>query len=110
MKKELQAFGTRASQDTSHLNDAVRAARDAVRDGLARIEERLTRAEERLDGAIARVEREARDQLLSQAKTFIEEVERVRNELRAALMREIGIEPESFEDGGEHARTWPAPH
>lgn len=110
MKKELHAYGARVSQDASHLNDVVRATRDAVRDGLARIDERLTRVEERLDGAIARVDREAREQLLAQAKMFIEELERVRNELRAALMREIGGEPESFDEGGEHARAWPAPH
>ncbi len=110
VRKELQAHAARTSNETSHLNDAIRAARDGIRDGISRMEESLMRVEERLDGAIARVEREMRDQLLAQAKTFIEEIERVRSELRAALLREIGLDEEGLEEGGDHAGAWPAPH
>lgn len=110
VRKELQAQAAHAGHENGELTAALRAAREEHREGITHIEQRLTRIEERLEASIARVERETREQLLAQAKSFIEELERTRNQLRVAIARELGLEPESFEEGNEHAGAWPAPH
>jgi hypothetical protein len=110
VRKELDALGTRAVHDNGELNAAIRAIRSEHRNELAQMEQRLSRMEDRIEVSVARVEREARDQLLAQAKTFIEELERVRMQLRTALASELGVAAEPFEQEGEHADPWPAPH
>ncbi len=110
VRKELETLGTRAVHDNGELNAAIRAIRSEHRNELAQMEQRLSRIEDRIEVSIARVEREARDQLLAQATTFIDELERVRMELRTSLASELGVAAEPFEQEGEHADTWPAPH
>lgn len=110
VRKELQSQSTRATHDVSQLHDAIRGTRDASREVETRLEERLMRLEERVDSSIARLERETRELVLAQAKTFIESIERVRGELRAGLVRELGLDSENLDEDREHAGTWPAPH
>jgi hypothetical protein len=110
VRKELEAIGDRASHDTGELNAAIRALRAEHRNEVVQLEQRLARIEDRIEVSIARVEREARDQLLNQAKTFIEEIERVRSQLRAALASELGLTSESFDEEGEHAGARSAAH
>jgi hypothetical protein len=110
VRKELEAIGERAAHDTGELNASVRALRAEHRNEVAQVEQRLSRIEDRIEVSIARVERDARDQLLSQAKTFIEEIERVRSQLRAALASELGLTSESFDEEGGHAGAGSAAH
>jgi DNA repair exonuclease SbcCD ATPase subunit len=111
VRKEIDALSARAGQDNREANDAVRNLRHEQREAITQIEQRLTRIEERVDASIARIERETRQQLLDQAKSFLDELERVRHQLRSALVRELGLEPVPLEEGGEHAGgAWAAPH
>jgi hypothetical protein len=63
---------------------------------VAELDKRLSRVEGRLEESIARIERELRAQLLTQAKSFFEELELVRNQLRSALIGELGLEADLF--------------
>lgn len=110
VRKEVESVTARASHDSSELGGIVRAQGKEQRDAIAKLEQRLSQIEDRLDGQIARVERETREQVLAQAKSFIDELERVRNQLRASLVRELGLAPDPLEEGSEHAGAWPAPH
>lgn len=111
VRKEVDALSTRAVQDNRDLNDAIRNLRDEQREAIAQIEQRLKRNDDRVDASIARLERETRQQLLDQAKSFLDELERVRHQLRSAIVRELGLEPGPLEEGGEHAAgAWAGAH
>jgi hypothetical protein len=109
MRKELDAVAAREAHDVSEAQALIRSMRSENRDAVGQLEQRIAQLEDRLEASIARVERESREQLLAQAKSFLEELERVREQLRAALVRELGLEPEPFEEG-QHAGTWSASH
>jgi DNA anti-recombination protein RmuC len=110
LRKELQAQSSRAANEKTRFDEAIRTTRDEHRGVLARIEQRISQLEERLDGTIARIEREVRDQVLAQSKTFIDELERVRVQLRAGIARELGMDPEAFDEQDQHAGAWAASH
>jgi DNA anti-recombination protein RmuC len=111
VRKEVDALSARVHQDNHEVNEAVRNLRHEQREAIAQIEQRLTRTEERVDASITHLERETRQQLLDQAKSFLNELERVRHQLRSAIVRELGLEPAPLEEGSEHATgTWTAPH
>jgi DNA repair exonuclease SbcCD ATPase subunit len=110
VRKELETLGARAAHDNSETSASIRALKSEHRNELAQFEQRLARIEDRIETSIARVEREARDQLLAQAKTFIDELERVRSQLRAALASELGLAADTLEQEGEHAEPRRAPH
>jgi tetrahydromethanopterin S-methyltransferase subunit G len=111
VRKEIDALSARAGQEHHEVNDAIRALRREQHEVIAEIEQRLARVEERVEASIARLERESRQQLLDQAKSFLNELERVRHQLRSAIIRELGLEPAPLEEGGEHeAGTWVSPH
>lgn len=110
VRKEIDALSARVGQGRE-TNDAVRSLRGEVREAIAQLEQRLAGIEDRLDASIARLEREVRQQLLDQAKSFLNELERARDQLRAALVRELGLEPPPLDEGGEHeAGAWATPH
>ena len=71
-------------------NSAAREARDAV----ALLEQRVKRLEE----ISARSQREFRQQLLDQAKSFIDEIQRTRDELNNAVQRGVVA---ALSDAGE---------
>jgi hypothetical protein len=116
VRKEVDALSMRVGQDNREVNDAIRSLRGDLRDSMAQIEQRIARIEDRLEASITRVEREARQQLLDQAKSFLNELERVRHQLRSALVRELGLEPAPLEpapleEGGEHdPGAWTTSH
>lgn len=93
---------------TDVLEAHVRRELDSIASRIAQLEQHLGRIEDRLEQSIERIERQGREQMLAQAKTFIDELERSRMQLRSALARELGLEPES-EAGVEHA-AWAASH
>jgi hypothetical protein len=109
VRKELDAIARRVKDEAAEQADAVRAQRTEQRETVTQLEQRVAKLEGRVESAIARVEHEMRDQLLAQAKTFIDELERGRVQLRAALVRELGGEGEQ-DEGSEHAGAWNAPH
>jgi len=111
VRKEVDALSARAEHDLHEASDAIRTLRHDLRELIAQLEQRLARLEDRVEASSARVEREIRQQLLDQAKTFMDELERARHQIRSALVRELGLEPAPFEEGGEHGTGgWIAPH
>lgn len=111
VRKEVDALTTREAQDNREVNDAIRSLRDEQREAYAQLEQRLKRNDDRVDALIARLERETRQQLFDQAKSFLDELERVRHQLRSAIARELGLEPAPLEEGGEHvAGAWAGHH
>jgi hypothetical protein len=109
VRKELEAIGKRVKDDAAERNDAARAQRAEERDALAKLDQRIAQLEGHVDSAIARIEHEMRDQLLAQAKSFIDELEGARVQLRTALNRELGIDGDQDEGDG-HAGAWTASH
>jgi len=111
VRKEIDALSARAGQNYHEVSDAIRTLRREQREAIAQIEQRLAGVEERVDDSLARLERESHQQLLDQTKSFLNELERVRHQLRSAIIHELGLEPAPLEEGGEHeAATWAAPH
>jgi hypothetical protein len=104
IRTELDALITRSTRDNSDVGGAIRALRTEQHEVYAELEKRLSHVEARLEESTARVERELRAQLLNQAKSFFEELELVRDQMRSALIGELGLEPEVFssEDRPEH--------
>lgn len=109
VRKELEALAGKEAHDSAELTESIRSARHDQRDVMEKMEQRIARLEDRLEGSIARVEREMREQLLAQANSYLEELERVRVELRAVFARELDIEPEALQED-EHAGALPASH
>ncbi len=109
VRKELDSIAKRVKDDATERIDAARAQRAEERDAIAKLDQRIAQLEGRVDSAIARVEHEMRDQLLAQSKTFIDELEGARVQLRTALNRELGLEGEQDEGDG-HAGAWTAHH
>jgi hypothetical protein len=111
VRKEVEALSARVGQENREVNDAIRNLRREQRDALAQLDQRLAQIDDRVSAAIARIEHETRQQFLDQAKSFLNELERVRHQLRSSLVRELGLEPAPLEEGGEHeAGAWSTPH
>jgi hypothetical protein len=96
VRKELEGLVAAAeSQRTTQAEGAEKSARE-TREAIRSLEQRVARLEE---GA-ARTQHDLREQILAQAKSFLEEVHRARQELGAAIERQIlvswgeGPEPE----------------
>jgi hypothetical protein len=85
IRSELEGL-TRAgeahrSAQSAGLEHATREARDGIRS----LDQRVAKLEE----AMARTQHDFRQQLLDQAKSFVEEVRRARDELGGAIEREL---------------------
>jgi hypothetical protein len=105
LKKEIEAVATRSARDSGSATDDLRQARHEQHDAITQIEQRIARAEERLEAQIARVEREAREQLLANAKRFFEDLVQLRTQLSMTAARELEDElvSEQVQQGGaEH--------
>lgn len=108
MRKEAEASSSRAARQLGELTESIRSLRNEHRDALAAIEQRLSRIEDRIEASIARVEREAREQLLEQAKLFLDQLEQTRQQLQATLARELGLD--AAQGTESEPDTWSAPH
>ncbi len=110
LRREIDGVTSRVTHDTTELTAMIRELRHHQRETVSQVEQRLARIEDRLEAAVARLEREGREQLLTQAKSFLEELESTRNQLRSALARERSASAEPpYEEGGEHG-AWASPH
>lgn len=96
VKRRLEALEQHVNKECEALSAAIEAQRSAQieaqnsaaregRDAVALLEQRVKRLEE----SSARAQRELRQQLLEQAKSFIDEVRRLRDDLGVAVEREI---------------------
>lgn len=95
LKHETAAISARLDRELSELGDALRKIGREHRDAIAGVEQKLAKLEE----SGARNDRELRHQLLEQAKSFLDEVHRLRKELFVTLQQELGLaEAEGAED------------
>lgn len=87
VRKELEALGnsieSRRSDDLQELHGSAHEAHDSV----VLLEKRLKRLEEH----VGRVQSDLRQQILDQAKSFIDEVRRTRDALSAAIERDLSL-------------------
>jgi hypothetical protein len=91
----VAAAEVQRSAQTEGMENNTRETRDAIRS----LERRITKLEE----SAARAQRDFREQLLAQAKSFLEEVRRARAELGAAIEHEMVV------SWGEALEPAPAP-
>jgi hypothetical protein len=95
LKSETAAISARLDRELSEIGETLRKVSREHREGIAGVEQKLAKLEE----SGARNDRELRHLLLEQAKSFLDEVQRLRKELFAALQRELGLgEREGAED------------
>jgi hypothetical protein len=87
VRKELEGLTTTTeAQRSTQIAGLDQVARES-REGIRSLEQRVARLEE----TMARAQREFREQLLDQAKSFVDEVRRAREELGAVIEREIVV-------------------
>lgn len=87
LKNETAAISARIDRELSEIGDSLRKISREQRDAIAGVEQKLAKLEE----SGARNDRELRQQLLDQAKSFLDEVQRLRTELFASLQQELGL-------------------
>jgi hypothetical protein len=90
LRTEIGALATRVEHALVETADALRNSGRENRDAISVLEKRVVKAEE----AAAVAQRELRNQLLEQAKSFLDELQHLRTELLATLQEELGP-PES---------------
>jgi len=88
VRTEIAALASRVERALVETADALRSVVRENRDAIGAIEKRLAKVEESGAGA----QRELRNQMLDQAKSFLDELRHLRAELLEAL--EQGFEPE----------------
>lgn len=92
MRKELDTLAVRTQGEIVELRDALRSLTRERRDASTTLEQRIAKAEESLSNAL----HELRQQILDQAKAFLDELQRQRMELTETMERELGafeVEP-----------------
>jgi len=85
VQRESEALTARFESERSAHADALTTVRRDSRDTVAALEQRVTKLEE----ALARAQRELRQQILDQAKSFLDEARQTRDEMAAAMEREL---------------------
>jgi hypothetical protein len=105
VRKDTEMLTARLERELSERGDAVRAMGREHRESMSALEQRVARLEETLVHA----QRDLRNQMLEQAKSFLDEIRRLRLELNETLEQELGL-AEGAEEGGvgrEEERTHP---
>jgi hypothetical protein len=100
LQHESEALGARLEKEHASQVEAMAAAARETHEAVASIDRRL----ERLEEGLAQAQREGRRQLLDQARSFLDELHRVRGELTAAVERELALsrgEEPVQRDGGD---------
>jgi hypothetical protein len=103
LKKEMEALSTRVDKQLGELNETLRTLTREQRDAMGQAERKMARIEE----ASAISLRDLRDQMLQQAKSFLDELQEVRRELLATFQRELDIDDAG--EGGRDVKSG-APH
>jgi hypothetical protein len=95
LKTETESLSLRLQGEIVEIKDALRALTHDHRDKVASFDQRVGKMEENL----ARGHQELRQQILDQAKTFLDELHHTREELTETLDRELaGYELETQEE------------
>ncbi len=105
LRKESDALTARLERELVQTNEAIRAVTREHRESIAAADQRASKVEE----SLVRAQREFREQLLQQAKGFLDELVRLRREVTDTLERELGLAEIAFEQGayGEEGRPTP---
>lgn len=85
LQRESEALVGRFESERASQVEAIANTSRESRDTVAALEQRVTKMEE----ALARAQRELRQQILDQAKAFLDETQRTRDELVTTLEREL---------------------
>ncbi len=107
LKKEVEAVAARATREASESAGELRAVRHEQHDAIVALEQRIVHCEEHVEAQLARIERDGREQLLANAKSFFEELAQLRSEFRQAAARAEDEEESRREEGAEHASSGP---
>jgi len=106
VKRETEALLGRLERESAETAEALRKMARDHSEAVAGVEQKLAKIEE----SSAQGGREMRQQLLDQAKSFLDELRRLRRELLAAMQRELGLTEgeltEEFREAEEHARRY----
>lgn len=117
MRRRLEALEQHVNKEAEALSTALESQRadqlEAIGTGVREAREAIGLLEQRvkkLEDVTARAQRDFRQQLLDQAKSFIDEVRRMRSELGASVERELSVirdEGARSEAGYEETRPTP---
>jgi hypothetical protein len=103
LRKESDALTSRLERELVQTNEAVRSVTREHRESISAVDQRGAK----LEDAIMRAQREVREQLLQQAKRFLDELQSLRREVIETLERELEHADVGFEQGryaeDEHA-------
>jgi hypothetical protein len=87
LKQETEALGLRLENQQAGQAEAMSAAARETSAAVASIDRRLARLEE----GLAQTQRDGRKQLLDQARSFLDELHRVRGEVTMTMEREMAL-------------------
>jgi hemerythrin-like domain-containing protein len=109
LRAEVESLGHRLRTEGTETKEAIRALSREHRETAAALEQRVGKLEE----ALTRMQQDLRDQILAQAKVFLDELHRVRSELLETMDRELNaFEHDLVEEGshrGEHEQASATP-
>jgi hypothetical protein len=95
LRKEIEALSARLEGEVVELKDGMRALTREHRETGTASDQRVAKLEE----TVAHAQHELRTQILDQAKSFLDELHQMREEVTDTLERELGsLEPESAEE------------
>lgn len=104
LKNETAAISARLDRELSEIGDTLRKIGQEHREAIAGVEQKLAKLQE----SAARNDRELRHQLLERAKSFLDEVQRLRKELFATLQQELGLAEREVAEDLHEARETPS--
>jgi hypothetical protein len=87
LKKELDTLGNRVDAEAVETKEAVRTAQREHRDVVTLLEQRIAK----LEDSVLKGQHILRQQMLDQAKSFLDELRSMRTELNDTLERELGM-------------------
>lgn len=87
VNKEIEAVGEQREADRAAQVDALSHLAREARDTALALEQRIRK----LEDGLARSQRELRQQMLDEAKSFVEQTRSLRDELGAMLQRELAM-------------------
>ncbi len=109
LRSETEQLSARLEGELIEMREALRAITREHREAISHVEQRVTKLEE----TFVRAQHETREQILAQAKSFLDELCRTREELSDAVSRELGsleLVPEEPEHRAAREDTEKAPH
>lgn len=86
LKKETDALSSRIDGDSVETKDSLRVIAREHREAVSALEQRVVKVEE----ALVKVQHVLRDEMLNQAKSFLDELQALRTELSQTIERELG--------------------